>query len=229
MKIAPSILAADLLDLGGAVGAAEAGGADLLHVDVMDGHFVPNLSFGIPVVAALARRSSLPLDVHLMVANPERLLDEYVGAGAACISIHWEAAPHVHRLVVHLRSRGVRAGVALNPATPMAVLEDVLPDLDFVLVMSVDPGWGGQSFIPAALGKAAKLRDAIARRGLSVEIEMDGGIGPANIAAVANSGVTIAVAGSEVYRQPDPAAAIRALRSRVETASPPSRTPMGPA
>ena len=216
MKIAPSLLAADMLDLRGAVAAAEAGGADLLHVDVMDGHFVPNLTFGIPVVAALAKRTKLPLDVHLMVANPDRLLDEYIAAGAAWISFHWEAAAHVHRLAAHLRSRGVRAGVALNPATPVSVLEDVLPDLDYVLVMSVDPGWSGQAFIPAALDKAAKLRDAIARRGLAVEIEMDGGIGPKNIATVAQSGVTIAVAGSEVYAKPDPAAAIRALRSCVE-------------
>jgi ribulose-phosphate 3-epimerase len=219
LKIAPSILAADLLDLGGALAVAEAGGADVLHIDVMDGHFVPNLSFGVPVVAALSRRARLPLDVHLMVANPERLLDAYVDAGAAWISVHWETAPHLHRLVTHLRGRGVRAGVALNPATPVAVLEDVLPAIDYVVVMSVDPGWSGQSFQPGALEKAAKLRDAIVRRGLAVEIEMDGGIGPANVAAVARAGVDVAVAGSEVYRQADPAAAIRALRSRVEAAA----------
>jgi ribulose-phosphate 3-epimerase len=133
--------------------------------------------------------------------------------------VHWEAAPHLHRLVTHLRGRGVRAGVALNPATPVAVLEDVLPAIDYVVLMSVDPGWSGQSFQPVALEKAAKLREAIGRRGLAVEIEMDGGIGPANVATVARRGVDVAVVGSEVYRHADPAAAIRALRSRVEAAA----------
>ena len=217
MLLAPSILAADLADLETAVEICERGKADFLHVDVMDGHFVPNLTIGIPVVEALARRTDLPLDVHLMVSNPERLLDHYLDAGASWLSVHWEVATHLDRLLTRIHEKGARAGVALNPATPIEVLEDILPALDFVLIMSVNPGFAGQKFLPYALDKARRLQAKVRGRNLDVTIAMDGGVGLDNIDQVAAAGVGFCVAGSAVFGSEDPAAAIGALRSRAES------------
>jgi ribulose-phosphate 3-epimerase len=215
-RLAPSILAADLADLGAALALLETGGADLVHVDVMDGHFVPNLTIGPPVVAALAKRTRLPLDVHLMVANPDRLLDDYLGAGASWVSVHWEAATHLDRLVGRIREGGAAAGVALNPSTPVEVLVDLLPRLDFVLLMSVNPGFSGQQFLPYVLDKARRLRRVLQERGLAVAIEMDGGIGPDNLAQAIAAGADVCVAGSAVFGRPDPLAALRDLRRRAD-------------
>ena len=217
MLLAPSILAADLADLETAVEICERGKADFLHVDVMDGHFVPNLTIGVPVVEALARRTDLPLDVHLMVSNPERLLDQYLDAGAAWISVHWEAATHLDRLLNRIHERGARAGVALNPATPIEVLDDILPALDFVLIMSVNPGFAGQKFLSYVLDKARRLQTTVRGRNLEVTVAMDGGVGLDNISQVAAAGVDFCVAGSAVFGSEDPAAAIGALRSRAES------------
>lgn len=214
--LAPSILAADLADLRGALDVCVEGGADLVHVDVMDGHFVPNLTFGVPVLAALSRQCDLPMDVHLMVSNPADLLDDYLDAGADWITVHWEATPHLDRLIGRLRDRGVKAGVALNPATPIEVLGDVLAQLDYVLLMSVNPGFAGQSFIPYVLDKARRLREQIAREGLDLLIEMDGGVGAGNIAEVVAAGVDICVAGSAIYGTESPVETMRQLRQAGE-------------
>jgi ribulose-phosphate 3-epimerase len=199
MRLAPSLLAADLADLAGALALCEKGGADLVHFDVMDGHFVPNLSFGIPVLKAVRARTRLPIDVHLMVSNPDRLLDDYLAAGASRVIVHWEAAPHLDRLLERIRKGGAEAGVAVNPATPVELLTDALPRLDFVLLMSVNPGFGGQAFLPRALDKARRLRRMIEISGLPVEIEMDGGIDRDNIARVVSAGVDVCVAGSAIF------------------------------
>jgi ribulose-phosphate 3-epimerase len=218
VQIAPSILAADFASLGAQIAAVERGGADLIHVDVMDGHFVPNLTFGIPVLAALRRRTRLPLDVHLMVDDPGALLDDYLAAGADRVVVHWEAAVHLDRLVSRIREGGAAAGVALNPTTPVEVLADALPGLDFVLLMSVNPGFAGQRFIPYVLAKAERLARMIAERGggadgRAIEIGMDGGIGADNIGRLAAAGVGMSVAGSAVFSADDPASAISRLRA----------------
>jgi ribulose-phosphate 3-epimerase len=214
VRIAPSILSADFARLGEEVRAVEAAGADLLHVDVMDGRFVPNITIGPPVVAALRAVTKLPLDVHLMIVEPERYLDDFVRAGADLISVHLEASPHLHRTVQHIRSLGKKASVAINPHSPIDGLDVVLPDLDMVLVMTVNPGFGGQKFIGEVLPKVRALRAELDRRGLAADIEVDGGIAPDTAPAVVAAGATVLVAGSAVFHAPnhDYGAAIRALR-----------------
>jgi ribulose-phosphate 3-epimerase len=209
--LAPSILSADFGRLAEQVALAERGGATAVHVDVMDGHFVPNITVGPPVVKALRKVTALPLDCHLMIENAERYIDAFADAGASWISLHVEALPHLQRAVAHVKSRGLRAGVALNPSTPLASLDEVLPELDYVLVMSVNPGFSGQSFLPASVGKVERLADDIKRRGLATRIEVDGGIDEGNVGAVVKAGASVIVAGQAVFGQPDPEAAVRRL------------------
>ncbi|MFN8057814.1 MAG: ribulose-phosphate 3-epimerase [Vicinamibacterales bacterium] len=217
VQIAPSILSADFAALGDAVRAAEDGGADLIHVDVMDGHFVPNLTIGPPVVKALRRVARVPLDVHLMIEHPDRYLDAFAEAGAAWLTVHVEAVPHLHRTVDAIRRLGLRPGVALNPATPVSSLEEIAPDLDHVLVMSVNPGFGGQSFIERSTDKIRRLRELLVRRGSRARIEVDGGIDATTAPRVVGAGAEILVAGQAVYGGGQPAAAIQALRAAALT------------
>jgi ribulose-phosphate 3-epimerase len=219
MLLSPSILAADLADLKTATELCVEGGADLIHVDVMDGHFVPNLTFGLPVIRALADHSRLPLEVHLMVSNPDRLLDEYLRAGAAWLSVHWEATVHVDRILSRIREGGARAGLALNPATRVEELTDILPSLDFVLLMSVNPGFAGQAFLPYVLDKARRLHRTIHELQLPVTLAVDGGVDLDNVRRVAEAGVELCVAGSAVFSAADPVAAMRELRRRAEAVS----------
>ena len=213
IKVAPSILSADFSRLGEEIKAVEAAGADMIHVDVMDGHFVPNITIGPLIVEAARRSTTLPLDVHLMITNPEYYLADFARAGADIITVHVETAFHLHRLVQSIREhKGVKAAVSLNPATPLSGLDYILPELDIVLIMSVNPGFGGQSFIPSALDKIRTLRKRIDERGLKIEIEVDGGVNPGNAAQIAEAGADILVAGSAVFSTKDYAAAIRGIR-----------------
>lgn len=216
--IAPSILAADFAALGDAVRVAEAGGADLVHVDVMDGHFVPNITIGVPVVRSLRKVARLPLDVHLMIQDPDRYAEAFVAAGAAMLSVHLEVLPHLHRTLQHIKSLGARAGVAINPATPVGALEEVAGDVDHVLVMSVNPGFGGQTFIPRSESKIQAVRALLDGAGNPAPIEVDGGVDAGNVARLVAAGASIFVAGSSIYGTPDPAAAVRDLRAAATAA-----------
>ena len=212
VRIAPSILAADFARLGEQIALVESAGADLIHVDIMDGHFVPNLTMGPPVVKSLKKVATVPLDVHLMIEEPDRFLESFVSAGAAMISVHVEVLPHLHRTLTRIRELGAKAGVAINPATPISALGEVASLLDHVLVMSVNPGFGGQSFIPQSTRKIAAVRDWLLRSGSSAAIEVDGGVDLSNAAELVSAGATILVAGVSIFGTADPAAATKALR-----------------
>jgi ribulose-phosphate 3-epimerase len=213
IDIAPSILSADFSCLGDQIQAVERGGAGILHVDVMDGHFVPNITVGLPVVKSLAGFTRLPIDAHLMITQPGVYAAQFVEAGAQMVSVHVEADPHLHRTAMSIRNAGALAGVVLNPSTPVVAVEEALQFVDYVLVMSVNPGFGGQKFIPQAIEKVKRLRQMIVERQLNVRIEIDGGIDSSNIEKVVAAGAEIIVAGSAIFGKPDAEAAVRELKN----------------
>ena len=213
IQIAPSILAADFAALGDAIRLVESGGADLIHVDVMDGHFVPNITIGVPVVRSIRRVVSVPLDVHLMIEDPDRYAEAFVEAGASMLSVHLEVLPHLHRTIQHIKGLGARAGVAINPSTPVGALEEVAGDLDHVLVMSVNPGFGGQTFIPRSESKIRAVRALLDRAGNPAPIEVDGGVDATNVGRLVAAGASIFVAGAAIFGDPDPKGAVRGLRA----------------
>jgi ribulose-phosphate 3-epimerase len=219
IKIAPSILSADFAALGEAIARVEAAGADWLHVDVMDGHFVPNLTIGPPVVEAIRKRTRLPLDVHLMIEAPERLLPAFASAGANLLTVHAEACPHLDRTLHQIRELGAKAGVALNPSTPPGVLECVLDSLDLVLVMSVNPGFGGQAFIPTSYAKVRQVRTLLGKR--PAEVSVDGGVKLEHAAPLVAHGASVLVAGSLIFGAADPGAAVKKLRDAAELSKSP--------
>ena len=214
VKIAPSILSADFSRLGEEVAAAEKAGADLIHVDVMDGHFVPNITIGPLVVEAVKKATGLPLDVHLMIENPDRYIRSFADSGADIITVHEEACVHLHRTIQNIKECGVKAAVSLNPSTPLVSIEVILGNVDMVLIMSVNPGFGGQKFIPEALPKIKRLREMIVERGLAVDIEVDGGVTVDNVAEVERAGADIVVMGSAFYNSGDYGGTVRAVREK---------------
>jgi ribulose-phosphate 3-epimerase len=216
-KIAPSILSADFARLGGEIAAVETAGADMIHVDVMDGRFVPNLTIGPPIIRSVRKTTKLPLDVHLMIERPERSLDQYIDAGSDIITVHAEASIHLHRVVQAIREGGCKAGVSLNPSTPLSALDCIIDDIDLLLVMTVNPGFGGQAFIDAMLPKIARAREFIDRRRPSVVLEVDGGVNVDNIAAIAGAGADVLVAGSAVFHSDDYGKTINLMRRRLDS------------
>ncbi|MEK6803993.1 MAG: ribulose-phosphate 3-epimerase [Nitrospirota bacterium] len=219
VRIAPSILSADFARLAEEVARVEDAGADWLHIDVMDGHFVPNLTVGPPIVEALRKVTTLPLDVHLMMTNPDAFIGEFAEAGADYLTVHVETCPHLHRTVQSIKERGVKAGVTLNPATPAGTLSEIVRDADLILIMSVNPGFGGQKFIASSLHKIAEVRALIDRTGSRALLEVDGGVKPDNVKEILAAGAEVLVAGSAVFSTDDYAAAITALRAGHEPAA----------
>ncbi len=216
-KIAPSLLSADFSKLQEDITLMEEGGADLHHVDVMDGHFVPNITFGPFIVKAIKKCASIPLDVHLMIENPELYIEDFANAGSDYITVHVEACPHIHRTIQQIKATGAKAGVSLNPGTPLSSIEDILGDVDLILIMSVNPGFGGQSFIESSLDKIKRLRALLTERGLDhVEIEIDGGVKLDNIDRVAEAGVDIFVSGSGIFKAADPKKMIADMKAVIE-------------
>jgi len=213
IRLAPSILAANFAALGDQIAAAERGGADYIHVDVMDGHFVPNITVGPPVVASLKRVTRVPLDVHLMISEPDRYIEAFAKAGADMISVHVEVTPHLHRTVSYIHSFGLKAGVVLNPSTPVVTLEEIACDADYVLVMSVNPGFGGQTFIPRSESKVRAVRALLDRAGSRAAVEIDGGIDTETVGLVVAAGAEILVAGSAIFHTSDPETAARELKA----------------
>ena len=216
VRIAPSILSADFAILGEQIAAVKRGGADLIHLDVMDGHFVPNLTIGVPVVRSIRKVATVPLDVHLMIEEPDRYLESFVDAGASMISVHLEVLPHLHRTLQAIQELGAKAGVAINPSTPVGMLEEVAGMVDHVLVMSVNPGFGGQTFIPRSESKIQAVRALLNRQGNSAPIEVDGGVDMSNAAHLVGAGATILVAGTSIFGTGDPERATRELRQAAD-------------
>jgi ribulose-phosphate 3-epimerase len=219
IRLAPSILSADFARLGADIDAVTRGGADQIHVDVMDGHFVPNITIGVPVVKSLRRITTLPLDVHLMIMEPDRYIEPFIEAGANLVSVHVEVLPHLHRTIAQIQKLGARAGVVLNPSTPVTAIDEIAAAVDFVLVMSVNPGFGGQSFIPASVGKIRRVRALLDRAGNDAPIEVDGGVDLTTVESVVDAGASWLVAGHAIFGGGTPEAAARALKDTAMAAA----------